>query len=145
MLGSCSSLLSSIGKRWVLAGAIAFAASALPEDVTQQAEAALQAGHAKDAEALVRTALAKGDRPDLHRMLGDCLEAEGDFKNAAVEYRTAATADPSEPNLFAFGSELLKYRGYPQAVQVFSYAAAHFPGSARIIVGLGIGQYSTGQ
>jgi tetratricopeptide (TPR) repeat protein len=125
--------------------AVAFASFALAEDSIRQAEAALQAGHAKQAETIVRAALAKEDRPDLHRTLADCLEAEGDFKNAAVEYRAAATSDPSEPNLFAFGSELLKYHGYPQAVQVFSYAASHFPSSARIIVGLGIAQYSTGQ
>lgn len=105
----------------------------------------MQAGHPKDAEALVRAALAKADDPALHRVLADCLEAGGDFKSAAVEYRAAATADPNEPNLFAFGSELLKYQGYQQAVQVFSYAAAHFPNSARVLVGLGVAQYSTGQ
>jgi Tfp pilus assembly protein PilF len=154
MPGSCNSLLSSTGKRRASVLLVACVlcraseSSVVQSDgspTVERAEAELQAGHAKEAEAIVRAALAKEDRPALHRALADCLEAEGDFKNAAVEYRTAATADPNEPNLFAFGSELLKYHGYQQAVQVFSYAVSHFPTSARVLVGLGIAQYSTGQ
>jgi len=154
MPGSCNSLLSSTGKRRASVLLVACVlcraseSSVVQSDgspTVERAEAELQAGHAKEAEAIVRAALAKEDRPALHRALAECLEAEGDFKNAAVEYRTAATADPNEPNLFAFGSELLKYHGYQQAVEVFSYAASHFPTSARVLVGLGIAQYSTGQ
>jgi tetratricopeptide (TPR) repeat protein len=155
MPGSCSSLLSSTGKlariavvlsaaHWrVDAAAPPFADSA--QSAIAAAEADLHSGHAADAEKKLRSALSQHDLPELHRALGDCLEAERDFRHAAEEYRAAAHADPSEPNLFAFGTELLKYHGYDQALQVFTYAVARFPKSARVLVGWGIAEYSVGQ
>jgi Tfp pilus assembly protein PilF len=155
MPGSCSSLLSSTGRLARIAVVLSAAqlrvdAAAPPSAESAQsaiaaAEADLHAGHAADAEKKLRSALSQHDLPELHRALGDCLEAERDFRHAAEEYRAAATADPSEPNLFAFGTELLKYHGYDQALQVFTYAVARFPKSARVLVGWGIAEYSVGQ
>lgn len=157
MRESCSLLLSSTGSRLVsriivsTALCLVLSSRAIAKQQNEEertlatARAELRAGHAKSAEAIIRAQLANHDSPDLHRLLADCLEAEGDFKHAAEQYRAAAAADPSEDNLFAFGSELLKYRGYQQALQVFSYAAGQFPHSARVLVGFGIAQYSLGQ
>ncbi len=152
---SCSSLLSSIGRlaaitvvASIICCRIAYATAFVVEDVQAaigEAETDLRAGHPADAERKLRRMLSQHDVPELHRALGDCLEAEGDFQHAAEEYRTAATVDPSEPNLFALGTELLKYHGYVQAVQVFTYAADHYPKSARVLVGSGIALYSVGQ
>ncbi|HEX4169429.1 MAG TPA: tetratricopeptide repeat protein [Bryobacteraceae bacterium] len=95
--------------------------------------------------ASIQAKLRTQDRPELHSALGDCEEAAGDFREAANQYQIAARADPTEQNLFVFGSELLKYRGYSQGLQVFTYSAGRYPDSARIRVGLGIAQYSLGQ
>lgn len=108
------------------------------------AQAELQAGNASAAKSLIQTLLANQDRPELHNLLGDCEEALGNFREAANQYQIAARADPSEPNVYSFGSELLKLGAYPEAIQIFSYGAAHYSQSARIRVGLGIAQYSVG-
>jgi Tfp pilus assembly protein PilF len=87
------------------------------------------------------------DRPaaSQHHRLAEQKEAAGDYKAAAAEYEIAARLDPSEENLFDLGSHLLKYHGYLQSLQVFTYAVSKFPRSARLQVGLGIAQYSLGQ
>lgn len=108
------------------------------------AQAELQAGDAFSARGIVQKLLAREDRPELHNLLGDCEEANGNFREAANQYQIAAHADPSEPNLFSFGSELLKHGAYREAGQVLSYAAERYPQSARICVALGIAQYSVG-
>ncbi|HLH02983.1 MAG TPA: tetratricopeptide repeat protein [Bryobacteraceae bacterium] len=109
------------------------------------AQAELQTGDAATARNLLQTLLAHHDRPDFHNLLGDCEEALGDFHEAANQYQIAARADPSEPNLFSFGSELLKHGAYREALQIISYAVEHYPQSARLQVALGIAQYSVGQ
>lgn len=108
------------------------------------AQAELQAGNAAGARAIARKLLAQEDRPELHTLLGDCEEANGNFREAANQYQIAARADPSEANLFSFGSELLRHAGYREAGQVLSYAAGRFPQSGRIRVALGVAQYSVG-
>ena len=47
---------------------------------------------------------------ELHNLLGEIEEKDGKFVTAANEYETAAHADPSESNLFDWGSELLLHR-----------------------------------
>lgn len=106
--------------------------------------AELEAGDAAAARDFVRGLISRTDRPELHNLLGDCEEASGNFREASEQYQIAARADPSEPNLFSFASELLKYRGYSEALQVLAYATRKYPGSARLRVALGVAQYSTG-
>ncbi len=130
MRGNCSSRLNFIGSAAL--GCLLFVRAANP-----------QAGGGGSCES-IRAQLKAQDRAGLHSALGDCEEAAGNFREAANQYQIAARADPSEQNLFAFGSELLKYHGYSQGFQVFTYAAGRYPDSARIRVGLGVAQYSLG-
>jgi tetratricopeptide (TPR) repeat protein len=53
--------------------------------------------------------------------------------------------DPSEDNLFAWGSELLLHRTYEPAIQVFQQATQRFPNSPRLWIGLGMALYSRGR
>ena len=55
----------------------------------------------------------------LHALLGDLDERLGDPLGAVREYERAATLDPSEPNYFEWGSELLLHRAVRPAVIVF--------------------------
>jgi len=109
------------------------------------AQAELQAGDAGRARALLQNLLSSQDPPELHNLLGDCEEALGNFREAANQYQIAARADPSESNLFSFGSELLKHGAYPEALQIISFAANRYPQSARLRVALGVAQYSLRQ
>ena len=56
----------------------------------------------------------------------------------------AAERDPSEPNLFNWGAELLTHRAADQAVEVFSKGHRLFPHSTRTLLGLAVALYSRG-
>ncbi len=105
----------------------------------------LLAGDAASARRLVERLLREQDRPELHNLLANIEETSGNFRAAAQEYETAAREDPSEKNIFDLGTELLKYHGYRQALQIFAYGVDRQPASARLRVGLGVAQYSLGE
>lgn len=88
--------------------------------------------------------LAKSDRPDLHRELGDIDEQMNDSLAAVREYERAAQLHPSEPNYFAWGTELLLHRAVQPAVEVFSKGASIYPRSERMLVGLGAALHASG-
>ena len=107
--------------------------------------AQLEAGDSAGSRHLIQTLLEQQDRAELHNLLGDVEESSGNFREAAKQYEIAARMDPSENNMFALGTELLKYHGYQQALQVFSYGVKQKGTSAKLHVGLGVAQYSLGQ
>ena len=88
-------------------------------------------------------AKAEGDA-GLHGLLGDLDERMGDPLGAVREYERAATLDPSEPNYFEWGTELLLHRAVRPAVIVFKKGSATHPDSARMLVGLGAALYADG-
>ena len=101
-------------------------------------------GDLPSARRLVNQLLSLGDRAELHNLNATIEEASGNFREAAKEYQTAASMDPSPKNLFDLGTELLKYHGYRQAVKIFTYAVNKYPEAAQLRVGLGVAQYSLG-
>jgi tetratricopeptide (TPR) repeat protein len=52
--------------------------------------------------------------------------------------------DPSESNLFDWGSELLLHRTLGPAVEVFQQASERYPASQRLVIGLGMVLYARG-
>jgi tetratricopeptide (TPR) repeat protein len=107
--------------------------------------AELLTGDTISAHHLVGQLLQRQDRAELHNLLGSVEEASGNFRDAAKEYEVAARLDPSEKNIFDLGTELLKYHGYSQALQIFTYGISRQPHSAQLRVGLGVAQYSLGE
>lgn len=63
---------------------------------------------------------------------------------AVRQYQRAAEADPSEPNLFNWGAELLVHRADDQAAEVFAKAHRLFPRSTRTLLGLAAALYARG-
>ncbi len=64
---------------------------------------------------------------------------------AANEFETAAHMDPSEDNLFDWGSELLLHRTYEPAIEVFRASHPALPDFAHgCMIGLGMALYSRG-
>ncbi len=88
-------------------------------------------------------ASAEGDA-GVHALLGDLDERLGDPLGAVREYERAATLDPSEPNYFEWGSELLLHRAVRPAVIVFKKGSVAHANSARMLVGLGAALYADG-
>ena len=104
----------------------------------------VETGHLAEARSSVQQLLKLKDTAELHNLLGEINEKDGRFVAAANEYETAAHQDPSESNLFDWGSELLLHRTLDPAVDVFRQATQRYPKSPRLAVGLGVALYSRG-
>lgn len=104
----------------------------------------LLTNHPDPARQLIRTLVKRQDTAELHNLLGQIEEKQGNFVVAANEFETAAHKDPSESNLFDWASELLLHRTLEPAIEVFRNASESYPSSTRLAIGLGIAYYSRG-
>jgi tetratricopeptide (TPR) repeat protein len=92
----------------------------------------------------VEALLKQKNTGELHNLLGQIDEKDGKFVAAANDYEAAAHLEPSEENLFAWGSEMLLHRTYEPAIAIFQRASEMYPKSPRILIGLGLALYSRG-
>jgi tetratricopeptide (TPR) repeat protein len=96
-------------------------------------------GHGSDAilrssEALTKAVASLG--PESH--------ANAEPLEAVRQFQRAAELDPSEPNLFEWGAELLAHLAYDPAIEIFARGHRQFPRSTRMLLGLAVAQYSKG-
>jgi tetratricopeptide (TPR) repeat protein len=110
----------------------------------QLALAYTAAGKYEPARVKVESLLAQQDRSELHHLLADIDEKQGDALEAVLQYQRAAELNPSEANLFDWGSELLVHRAAEPAIEVFAKGNRLFPRSVRMLVGLGSAWYARG-
>ncbi len=96
-----------------------------------------ETGDFSQAREHVQKLLAHEDHADLHRLLGELDEKMGDPLAAVHEDEQAVRLDPSEPNYYAWGSELLLHRAVWQAAEVFRNGTKAHPKSARMLAALG--------
>jgi tetratricopeptide (TPR) repeat protein len=108
------------------------------------AMADLLTGRLGEARQLVQSMMRSKDTGELHNLLAQIEEKDGKFVAAANEFGIAAHMDPSEDNLFDWGSELLLHRTYEPAIDVFRQATRLYPVSPRLQIGLGMALYSRG-
>ena len=104
----------------------------------------LLTGKIPEARKQVQDLLTKKNTAELHNLLGEIQEKSGEFITAAKEYETAAHMEPSEDNLFDWGSELLLHETLAPAIEVFQQASTRYPHSPRLLIGLGMALYSRG-
>ena len=104
----------------------------------------LDTGHPDSARQVVQKLLQAKNTAELHNLLAQIEEKDGNYLAAVNEYELAAHQDPTESNLFDWGSELLLHQTLEPAIEVFRQAAERFPNSARLAIGLGIAYYSRG-
>jgi len=102
-------------------------------------------GRLANAREVAQGLLRKKDTAEFHNLLGQIEEKDGKFVAAANEFETAAHLDPSDDNLFDWGSELLLHRTYEPAIDVFQQATKRYPNSPRLTIGLGMALYSRGK
>jgi tetratricopeptide (TPR) repeat protein len=88
--------------------------------------------------------LAQQDTAELHNLLGEVEERAHNFVPAAKEFQRAAEMEPSEANIFDWGSELLIHRTLEPAAEVFSRGLGRYPDSPRLAVGLGLALFQRG-
>jgi len=118
--------------------------SANYENAYDLALANAQAGNYGVARDEATKLLVTHDRADLHHLLGDVDEKLGDSLEAVRHYQRAAEFDPSESHLFDWGAELLLHHAPEPAMEVFSKGNRLFPGSVRMLLGLGASWFARG-
>src|SRR5271155_3512664 len=84
------------------------------------------------------------DEAGRHHLLADADEKRGDPLEAVREYQRATELNPTEPNLFDWGAELLVHRAVEPAIEVFTKGNRLFPRSVRMLAGLGASWYALG-
>jgi tetratricopeptide (TPR) repeat protein len=107
--------------------------------------ALVETGELDRARRLLREMIQRQDAADLRNLLAETEEKAGDFAAAVTEYQRAAHMEPSEKNIFDWGSELLLHQTLDPAVAVFRSGAERYPQSVRMQIGLGIALYSQRQ
>ena len=108
------------------------------------AKADLATGHLSEARQVVQSLILIQDTGELHNLQAQIEEKDGQYVAAVNEFQTAAHMDPSEDNLFDWGSELLLHRTNEPATDVFREASRRFPNSPRLMIGLGMSYYARG-
>lgn len=108
------------------------------------AMADLLTGQLAQARQTIQSLLRVKNTGELHNLLGQVEEKDRQFVAAANEFETASHLDPSEDNLFDWGSELLLHRTYEPAIDVFRAASQRYPQSPRLLIGLGMSLYARG-
>jgi tetratricopeptide (TPR) repeat protein len=109
------------------------------------AMANLMLGRLSEARLVAQNTLKIRDTGEQHNLLGQIDEKDGKFVAAANDFETAAHLDPTEDNLFDWGSEMLLHRTYEPAITIFQQATVRFPKSPRLYIGLGLALYSRGK
>lgn len=104
--------------------------------------AEIKTGRYAEAKEDIQHLLRYQNTADLHSLLGTADEKAGRYVEAAKEYGLAAHMEPSEDNIFAWGSELLLHHTLEPAAQVFGRGVQLYPRSAKMQIGLGIALYS---
>jgi tetratricopeptide (TPR) repeat protein len=84
------------------------------------------------------------EQAELHHLLGNIEEKGGNPLDAVREYQRGAELNPSEPNLFDWGADLLLHRAFEPAIEVFTKGNRLFPRSARMLTGIGVAWYARG-
>jgi Flp pilus assembly protein TadD len=102
-------------------------------------------GRLDDAQQIAQRLAQKKNTGEVHSLLGQIDEKDGKFVEAANEYEAAAHLDPSDDNLFDWGSEMLLHRTYEPAIAIFEQATLRYPKSPRLFIGLGLALYARGK
>lgn len=105
----------------------------------------LLAANGRAAEAipyLQKASLLKPSDPEIHHSLARLQEMAGDSLQAVREYQRAAEIDPSERNLFDWGTDLLYHRALEPASEVFAKGTRLYPKSVSLLIALGVSWYA---
>src|SRR5579875_1626921 len=105
----------------------------------------VRTGMWEDARQQIRALIKIKDAAELHDLMGEVEEKKGNYVAAANEYQRAAQMDPSETNIFYWGSELLLHQTWDPAIEVFSKGVERYPNSQRLVVGLGLSLFWSGR
>lgn len=144
------SLLSSYGGYPQALSVFEQAVQAAPDSYDAQYDlAVVRLEHFKDAPgALVpaQHALALKETGEVHDLMGDICEAQGQYVDALKHYQESVRLDPNDDKFaFDLGAELIAHENYDAARTVFHAAQERFPRVARIFLGAGTAEFLRGK
>lgn len=141
------SVQQSLGRLWMESqrpdkSAKAFMAALRLKPADQDLEldcvtALLAADRLEEARKMLSTFADADHSARAQSLLGEADEKEGKFQSAAQHFARAAELDPSEKNAWQLGFEFLRHWTFEAAIAEFKAAAAKFPESERLKLGLG--------
>ena len=102
-------------------------------------------GRLSEARQMIHDLVKLKNSAELHNLLAQVEEKDGNFVAAANEFETAAHLDPTESNIFDWASELLVHRTLEPAIEVFRQGTERYANSSRMAIGLGLAYYSLGK
>jgi tetratricopeptide (TPR) repeat protein len=141
----------ALGQALMLAGesqkaAMAFSAamaggSATPDLLYNYALALFNSKKYAKAEEMLAQIPENASSAAAQSLFGDVEEKLGKLKEAAQHYVNAVQLDPSEPNVYLLGVELLRHWTFGPAIKEFSTGVQKFPDSQRMRLGLAVAYY----
>lgn len=104
--------------------------------------ALFDAGDYAQAQQVVQRATNINTSPQSQALLGDISEHQNKYQEAVGYYETAVKLDPSEANVYALGIEFMRHWTFDTAIKIFETGVKQYPASTRMLMGLGIANYS---
>ena len=144
------SLLSSYGAYPQASSVFEQAVQAAPDSYDAQYDlAVVRLEHFKDAPGALepaQRALALKETGEVHDLMGDICEGQGQYVDALKHYQEAVRLDPNDDKFaFDLGAELIAHENYDAARTVFHAAQERFPRVARIFLGAGTAEFLRGK
>lgn len=104
-----------------------------------------KAGRFKEARQQIDRVLRVKKSAELYSLMAKVNEKSGNYLAAAKEYQQAAQLNPSEQNIFNWGSEFLLHNTWSPAIEIFKKGLERYPNSAPLAIGLGLTFYWQGK
>jgi len=101
-------------------------------------------GNLEQARQQLEELIGVNDTAELHSLLGVIEEKSKNYLASAAQFEKAAHMDPSENNIFEWGTELLLHQTFEPAIEVFKAGLARYPQSSQMKIGFGVAQYGLG-
>ena len=101
-------------------------------------------GNLEQARQQLEEIIGVNDTAELHSLLGVIEEKSKNYLASAAQFEKAAHMDPSENNIFEWGTELLLHQTFEPAIEVFKAGLARYPQSSQMKIGFGVAQYGLG-
>jgi tetratricopeptide (TPR) repeat protein len=127
--------------------AFAAASAASPDNADYRYDEALalyESGSPREAAAILEAIPESSMTPEWHSLAGDVEERCGEFAKALKHFQSAASASPSDENLYALIVELLRHWNWNEVVQVADFGSARYPASSHFRTAAGIAHYAKG-
>ncbi len=77
----------------------------------------------------------------IHSLAGDAEEQAGEFERALSHFQAAVQMNPSDANLYALTTELLRHWTWPEAIEVAKAGWSRYPASTHFKMAEGIAYY----